>query len=109
VVDRRDELGADVRALAEEPMETVVHWDIRDDNLLQRPDGEIVFLDWGACGVGPDWLDPLLARLERVEHPWFDDSLRSSPALVRAGDGASRAGWSGSAPSSPGGRTPPST
>ena len=31
-------------------------------------------------------MDPLLARLERVESPWFDASLASSPALVAAGD-----------------------
>ncbi len=65
-----------------------MHWDIRNDNLLQRPDGSLVFLDWGAAGTGPDWLDPLLARLERVEQPWFDASLASSPALAAAGDEA---------------------
>lgn len=72
--------------IAAMPMSRLVHYDIRVDNLLQRPTGEIVFLDWGAAGRGPDWLDPLLARLERVELPWFDDSLATSPALVRAGD-----------------------
>ena len=35
---------------------------------------------------GPAWVDPLLARLERVDEPWFDASLTSSPALVEAGD-----------------------
>lgn len=77
-----------VLALRDDPAETLVHFDIRDDNLLQRPSGELVFVDWGQCGVGPDWLDPLLARLARVESPWFDDSLSSSPALARAGDEA---------------------
>lgn len=75
-----------VSALTSVPADHVVHFDIRDDNLLQRPTGEIVFLDWGAFGVGPAWLDPLLARLERVDRAWFDTSLASSPALVRAGD-----------------------
>ncbi|MEZ0578937.1 hypothetical protein [Nocardioides sp. MH1] len=77
-----------VRALAAEPTEQMVHWDIRVDNLLERPDGSIVFVDWGACGVGSDWLDPLLARLGRVHLPWFDRSIESSPELVRAGDDA---------------------
>ena len=58
------------------------------DNLLQRPSGEIVFLDWGAAGVGQAWLDPLLARLERVDQPWFDRSLATSPALAALGDDA---------------------
>lgn len=79
---------AQVRALADHPAGTVVHWDIRDDNLLQRPSGDLVFVDWGQCGVGADWLDPLLARLERVDTTWFDASLASSPALARAGDEA---------------------
>ena len=74
--------------LANEPSETLVHWDIRVDNLLQRPTGEIVFLDWGAAGVGRAWLDPLLARLERVDQPWFDRSLAASPPLAAIGDDA---------------------
>ena len=86
VVERTDELRAGVVALADGPTDHLVHYDIRNDNLLVRPTGEIVFLDWGACGVGPDWLDPLLARLERVHLPWFDTSLATSPALARAGD-----------------------
>lgn len=86
VVERLPELLALVETLAECPHDHVVHYDIRNDNLLQRPTGELVFLDWGAFGVGPGWLDPLLARAERVHLPWFDDSLASSPALRAAGD-----------------------
>lgn len=74
--------------LARDPSDTLVHWDVRVDNLLQRPSGEIVFLDWGAAGVGRAWLDPLLARLERVDQPWFDRSLATSPALAALGDDA---------------------
>ncbi len=66
----------------------LVNFDIRSDNLLERPTGELVFLDWGGTGIGPLWLDPLLARMERVESPWFDASLASSPALAAAGDTA---------------------
>lgn len=86
LVERADDLGARVAGLAERPFEHLVHWDIRNDNLLQRRDGTIVFVDWGQAAVGPDWADPLLARLERVEDPWFDGSLATSPALARAGD-----------------------
>ncbi|MCM3515590.1 phosphotransferase [Nocardioides sp. P86] len=82
----RDALAGLLARVRLEPVDHVVHFDIRDDNLLVRPDGGVVFLDWGAFGVGPAWTDPLLARLERVDRPWFDDSLASSPALVRAGD-----------------------
>ena len=85
---RTDPYGwADVlREHAERPMPHVAHWDIRVDNLLRRPAGEIVFVDWGMAARGPAWADPLLARLERVDEPWFDASTASSPALVEAGD-----------------------
>ncbi|KAA1426214.1 phosphotransferase [Nocardioides antri] len=82
------EWHARLAALAGGRSDTLVHWDIRVDNLLQRPTGEIVFLDWGAAGVGEAWLDPLLARLERVDQPWFDRSLAASPALAAIGDDA---------------------
>lgn len=86
VVERADDLRPGLVELAAVPMDRLVHYDIRNDNLLVRPSGEIVFLDWGGCGVGPEWLDPMLARVERVHLPWFDDSLAASPPLARAGD-----------------------
>lgn len=70
------------------PMPHVAHWDIRVDNLLRRPTGEVVFIDWGTAARGPAWADPLLARLERVDEPWFDSSAASSPALAEAGEEA---------------------
>ena len=74
-----------LRDHADRPMHHVAHWDIRVDNLLRRPSGEIVFLDWGMAARGPAWVDPLLARLERVDDPWFDASAGLSPALSDAG------------------------
>jgi hypothetical protein len=64
----------------------LTHWDIRVDNLLRPEPGRIVFVDWGAAAVGPSWVDPLLARFERVEESWFDASVARSPVLARAGD-----------------------
>lgn len=84
--ERAADLRTSVAALAEVPCDHVVHYDVRVDNLLLGPGGEIVFVDWGAFGIGPAWLDPVLARLERVDSPWFDASLASSPALAAAGD-----------------------
>jgi aminoglycoside phosphotransferase (APT) family kinase protein len=75
-----------LREHASGPMDHLVHWDIRVDNLLRRPGGEIVFLDWGTTARGPAWADPLLARLERVDEPWFDGSVAASPTLAAAGD-----------------------
>ena len=80
---------ADVlREHAGRSMPDPVHWDIRIDNMLRRPGGEVVFLDWGTTARGPAWVDPLLGRLERVGEPWFDGSISTSPALAQAGDEA---------------------
>ena len=75
-----------LRELASRPMPHLAHWDIRVDNLLRRTDGSVVFVDWGMAARGPAWVDPLLARLERVEDAWFDTSLGTSPALGAMGD-----------------------
>lgn len=61
---RLDELAA----LAEHTLdrlhgETVVHADIRADNLLVRPDGSMVVVDWPWAMVGPDWLDRALLMI----------------------------------------------
>jgi hypothetical protein len=86
VRDDLDGWQACVAGLAANDCPRLQHWDIREDNLVQRPDGSLVFVDWGQALVGPAWIDPLHARLERAEDPWFDTSLSSSPALVAAGD-----------------------
>lgn len=64
----------------------VVNYDIRNDNLLLREDGSVVFVDWGMARVGAPWLDPLVARLEWAEQPAFDTLVRDSPVLDRLGD-----------------------
>jgi hypothetical protein len=89
VVRRQADRCRDLALRLLDPWPTqVAHWDIRNDNLLVRPDGTVVFVDWGAAAVGPTWADPLLARLERVDSPWFDASVSTSPALAEAGDDA---------------------
>lgn len=68
--------------------EQLVHGDIRNDNLLVRDDGSVVFVDWGGCRLGPGWFDPLLVRLEWVEHPVFDELVDDCPPLAALGDEA---------------------
>lgn len=56
--------AAELRALAERFGEvvggdTLVHSDIRDDNLILRPDGSVVMCDWNWPVVGAAWLDSL--------------------------------------------------
>lgn len=40
--------------------QTVVHTDIRDDNVLLTDDGRALFCDWNWPVVGADWLDSLI-------------------------------------------------
>lgn len=37
----------------------LVHFDARADNILLRPDGSAVIVDWPWAAVGPDWIDPV--------------------------------------------------
>jgi aminoglycoside phosphotransferase (APT) family kinase protein len=48
------------RGLAVLTGDTLVHCDIRADNLLLRPDGAVVIVDWPWACTGPPWLDTLL-------------------------------------------------
>jgi aminoglycoside phosphotransferase (APT) family kinase protein len=48
------------RAVAALAGETVVHLDVRADNLLITPDGAVFVIDWPHACVGPVWLDRLL-------------------------------------------------
>ena len=87
LVERLDELSADARRLVDACTEDrLVHWDIRDDNLRTRPDGSLVFVDWGGACRGSAWTDPLIARLEGVEQDWFDRSVARSHALQDLGE-----------------------
>jgi len=39
--------------------DTLVHFDVRDDNLIVRPDGTVVLCDWSFATRGAAWLDSL--------------------------------------------------
>jgi len=40
--------------------DTLVHMDVRDDNVLVRPDGRAILCDWNWPIVGAPWLDSLI-------------------------------------------------
>jgi hypothetical protein len=84
--ERPDRMRSLVAPLADGVTSQLLHWDIRIDNLLRLGPGRMVFVDWGAAATGPAWVDPLLARLERVDEPWFDESLAGSPTLADTSD-----------------------
>jgi Ser/Thr protein kinase RdoA (MazF antagonist) len=52
--------GVADRAAAAFAGDQLVHTDIRADNLLLRPDGSVVIVDWPWATRGPAWLDRLL-------------------------------------------------
>ncbi|MFT4081247.1 MAG: phosphotransferase [Nocardioides sp.] len=82
--------------------DTLVHTDVRDDNLLLRADGTVLLCDWSEPMRGPNWLDSLLllaaARGDGLEvdpttHPLLgaaeDEAIDSALALF-AGYGLER-------------------
>jgi hypothetical protein len=81
--------AADCRALAEQYAEvvdgdTLVHQDIRDDNLLIRPDGSAVVCDWNWPVRGADWLDSLLLLIgPRGDGLDVEAHIAAHPLLAR--------------------------
>ncbi|NED99094.1 phosphotransferase family protein [Phytoactinopolyspora halotolerans] len=51
---------------------TLCHCDLRDDNLLIRPDNTVAILDWGMARLGPAWADPFFLALSWADSPEFD-------------------------------------
>ena len=66
--------------------DTLVHMDIRADNLLVRPDGTVVLVDWPHACIGAAWLDSLLLLLNVAVYGGYDiDALTAStPVLAKA-------------------------
>ncbi|WP_328466172.1 aminoglycoside phosphotransferase family protein [Actinoplanes sp. NBC_00393] len=58
--------------------ETLVHGDIRADNMLVREDGRIIIVDWPWGCLGPAWLDSVLLAVNVIVHG-------GDPARVLAG------------------------
>ena len=65
--ERLDRLAALApRAQAAVRGDSLVHWDIRADNVLLTDDGGVVFVDWAWAARGAGWLDTTLACLDVV-------------------------------------------
>jgi Ser/Thr protein kinase RdoA (MazF antagonist) len=56
---------------------TLAHCDVRADNLLVRPDGSIVVVDWPYACIGPDWLDTALLAMDVLAYGGPGDQLLS--------------------------------
>lgn len=71
------------RLIGQLPSETVCHFDVRNDNLLLGPDGDVIFIDWGIAMTGPKWSDLLMLALQDPDPIAVDRHLRAwiSPDL----------------------------
>ena len=63
--------------------ETVVHMDVRDDNMLVRPDGTVVFCYWNWPTKGPAWLDSLILLIGPRGDGLDTDAVIASRPLLR--------------------------
>lgn len=52
--------------------DTLVHLDLRADNILIEPGGRVLFVDWPWACRGPRWLDPVLFALDPSVHGGVD-------------------------------------
>ncbi len=85
-----------LRVLAPEGLEVVagdrlVHLDARADNLLIRPDGSVVVIDWPWAAVGVPWFDALSLLVNvRLYDPGFDvdAAIARHPAFAGLSDAA---------------------
>ena len=73
----RDRAAAVLRTLTGD---TLVHADVRADNMLIRPDGEVVLVDWPWGCNGPPWLDTALLAMNVLVHGGDPGTLRVPPA-----------------------------
>jgi len=63
--------------------DTVVHTDVRDDNVLLRPDGTAVYCDWNWPTVGAAWLDTLLMLIGPCGDGLDVDAVLAARPLTR--------------------------
>ncbi|MDG4857020.1 phosphotransferase [Streptomyces sp. T-3] len=39
--------------------DSLIHWDLRPDNMIRRPDGSVLLIDWSYPFQGAGWIDPV--------------------------------------------------
>ncbi|WP_176523068.1 phosphotransferase family protein [Blastococcus aggregatus] len=67
--------------------DTLVHGDLRADNLLIGPGGAVAFVDWAWAVRGADWIDTVLFSLDAAAQGGVDPEwLVGRSALVAAAD-----------------------
>ncbi len=67
--------------------DTLVHCDLRADNLLVAPDGSLAFVDWAWAARGADWVDTVLFALDATTQGGVDPEwLLARSDLVAGAD-----------------------
>jgi aminoglycoside phosphotransferase (APT) family kinase protein len=67
--------------------DTLVHLDVRADNLLVTPDGGVVVVDWPWAARGAAWVDTVLFALDAAVHGGVDpEALVAGAPLVAKAD-----------------------
>jgi len=87
-LDHLDELRAlAIRGVDACHGESLVHLDVRADNLLVRPDGSVVLVDWPWACRGAAWIDSIALLLNVGLYGGHDvDALMSASPVLRAAD-----------------------
>lgn len=85
-------LAARVREIEPAPATAIVHGEVNLTNVLQRPDGELVLIDWDNAGAGPIALDlgyPLICVFLTEKLQWnatqataFYDAYRAARTIA---------------------------
>ncbi|MEV7629372.1 phosphotransferase [Actinoplanes sp. NPDC089786] len=79
---RLDDLVATAgRGLASLTGDTLVHLDIRPDNMLITAAGDVWFVDWPHACNGPDWLDLTLLAMNVEVHGGDGDAVRPAEGV----------------------------
>ena len=65
---------------------TLNHCDVRADNMLLRPDGSMVFVDWPWACVGPAWLDIVMLAINVIVHGGDGDRVLADVDPAKATD-----------------------
>ena len=69
--------------------DTLVHLDLRADNLLLTPSGDVVLLDWPWACTGPAWVDTVLLAVDMAANGGLDPvALVAGSDVVQAADPA---------------------
>lgn len=72
--------GPWTRLAADLAGETLVHSDLRDDNVIVADDGRVLVCDWSSPVLGPSWVDAVCLAISM-----FGDGLDADGLLRRSG------------------------